>query len=183
MLPLDLAVSRWMADHQDFSARRFFLTVTYLCTGPVFVALTMLTAAGLWLYRRRLESALFMGGIALTGGAVHILKILTVRVRPEGAALLHETGGSFPSGHAAFSLFFFGFLAYLLSRQVKGRPCRILICAAALLIAGVIGASRIYLNAHWVSDVLGGFVLAAAFLSLFTGFSGMRRDPEQGGER
>ncbi|MDE3016951.1 MAG: phosphatase PAP2 family protein [Pseudomonadota bacterium] len=173
-LPLDRSTSHLMAfNHgQEPYDWLFFLTVTYV--GEALAVLTLLIAAGLWFYRRRMESLLFIGGFGVTGVSIVILKFLTDRVRPAGASLLHETSTSFPSGHAALSLFFFGFLAYLLSRRVRKKRYGVLVFAAGLAIAGLIGASRIYLNVHWLSDVLGGFALAAAFLSLCIGFLEMQ---------
>jgi len=169
LLPLDQATSHWMTVNQEPYDRLFFLTITDLSEGGVLALLTIIIAAGLWFYHYRVESLLFFGGFGGVGVSVAILKFLTNRARPEGAILLHETSGAFPSGHAALSLFFFGFLAYLLSRRIKNKTYGIFVFVAGLSIASLIGTSRIYLNAHWVSDVLGGFTLAAAFLSLCIG--------------
>ncbi|MDE3017105.1 MAG: phosphatase PAP2 family protein [Pseudomonadota bacterium] len=174
LLPLDQATSHWMSVNQEPYDRLFFLTITDLSEGGVLAVLTLLITASLWFYRRRVESILFFGGFGVTGVSVAILKFMTDRVRPAGASLLHETSAAFPSGHAALSLFFFGFLAYLLSRRVQKKRYSVLVFAAGLSIAGLIGASRVYLNVHWLSDVLGGFALAAAFLSLCIGFLEMQ---------
>jgi membrane-associated phospholipid phosphatase len=172
LLPLDQAMSHLMAaNHQrEPYDWLFFHTVTDLAEGGVLAVLLLLTVAGLWFYRQRMEAVLLVGGFSVTGVSVTILKFVTDRIRPDGAALLHETTTSFPSGHSALSLFFFGFLAYLLSRKVQKRRYSMLVFAAGLSIAGLIGVSRVYLNVHWVSDVLGGFALSAAFLSLCVGF-------------
>lgn len=175
LLPLDQATSHWMSVNQEPYDRLFFLIITDLSEGGILAALTLLIAAGLWFYRRRLESIVFVGGFGVTGVSVYILKFLTDRARPAGASLLHETSGAFPSGHAALSFFFFGFLAYVLSRKVKKKSYSIFVFTAGLLMAGLIGVSRVYLNVHWVSDVLGGFALAAAFLSLCIGFLEMQK--------
>ena len=173
-LPFDQVASQWMADNQEPYDRLFFLTMTYAGEGETLALLTLLIGTSLWFYGRRLESILFIGGFSFTGITVFILKLLTDRVRPAMSSLLHETSAAFPSGHAALSLFFFGFLAYLLSRRFQKKRYAILVFAVGLAIAGVIGASRVYLNVHWLSDVLGGFALAAAFLSLCIGFLEMQ---------
>lgn len=171
LLPLDQATSHLMATNHEQEPYDwlFFLGITYMSEGGVLAVLTLLIAAGLWFYRYRSESILFVVGFGVTGVSVAILKFVTDRVRPTGASLLHETSGAFPSGHAALSLFFFGFLAYLLSRMVQKKRHSMLVFTAGLAIAGLIGTSRVYLNVHWVSDVFGGFALSAAFLSLCIG--------------
>lgn len=167
----DAHTSQLMADnylHETYDWR-FFMAITYLGNGAVLTAVTLLAAGLLRFYRRNIESILFLGGFAMTGISVILFKLMTDRLRPDGASLLQETSGAFPSGHAALSFYFFGFLGYLLSRRAKKKLHRFLIFAASLSLAGLIGISRIYLNVHWVSDVLAGFALAAAFLSLCIG--------------
>ena len=173
-LPLDQSMSHWMAANQEPYDRLFFMTMTYAGEGEVLVPLTLLITGVLWFYGRRLESVLFIGGIGSTAVAVFLLKLLTDRARPALSSLLHETSAAFPSGHAALSLFFFGFLSYLLSRRFQKKRYSLLIFAAGFAIAGLIGTSRIYLNVHWLSDVLGGFALAGAILSLCIGLLEMQ---------
>jgi membrane-associated phospholipid phosphatase len=176
-LPLDQVMNRLMATNhlQEPHDWLFFLGITRLAEGSVLAVLLFMAVASLWFYRRKVEAALLLAGFSITGLSVVLFKLLTDRVRPAGAALLNETSGAFPSGHAALSLFFFGFLGYLLSRQTKKKLYSSLVFAAGLSIAGLIGISRVYLNVHWVSDVLAGFALAAAFLSLCIGFMEIRK--------
>jgi membrane-associated phospholipid phosphatase len=75
--------------------------------------------------------------------------------------------GSFPSGHAMRSAFFFVFLAALVgaSRPLRnriGKPGVRIIQVACVLLALAFGLSRIYLGYHWPSDVLAGFILGAS---------------------
>ncbi len=169
LLPLDRMTSRWMALNQEPYDRIFFLTMTYVGEGEALAVLVLIIAAILWFYRRRVEGVLFAGGFGFLTVSVYLLKFLTGRSRP-AVASIHEASASFPSGHAALSLFFFGFLAYLLAREVNKKNRSLLIFTAGLLISGLIGASRVYLNVHWVSDVFGGFALGAAVLSFCIGF-------------
>lgn len=145
---------------------RFFLAITYLGNSVVLTGLTLLLAGLFWFYHHKPESVLFLGGFVMTSVSVILFKLLTERIRPDGASLLNETSGAFPSGHAALAFYFYGFLGYALSRKVTKRSRGILIFAGGLSLAALIGISRIYLNVHWVSDVLAGFALAAAVLSL-----------------
>ncbi len=169
LLPLDLMTSRWMALNQEPYDRMFFLTMTYVGEGEALAVLALIAAAILWFYRRKMESKLIFGGFGFLTASVFLIKFLTGRPRPVMASI-QETSASFPSAHAALSLFFFGFLAYLLAREVNKKYLSLLIFSAGLLIAGLIGASRVYLNVHWVSDVFGGFALGAAVLSFCIGF-------------
>jgi undecaprenyl-diphosphatase len=80
-----------------------------------------------------------------------------------------ETNESFPSGHAMGSLVGYGMLAYALFLDIRCRWCRAAILASVAMLVPAIGLSRIYLRAHWLSDVLAGFAIGAAWLSLWLG--------------
>lgn len=90
------------------------------------------------------------------------------RVRPDFIAGGVASPGfhSFPSGHTAMSTFTYGFLAYLWARST---PCvgeRLLAFTLALAWIVLISVGRLRLGAHWPSDMIGGFVVAAAWLAV-----------------
>jgi len=73
---------------------------------------------------------------------------------------------SFPSGHAMAGIIFYGLLVYLLSKSLFPRFFKILLSFILLLFSIVIGFSRIYLRAHYPSDVMAGFCMGTAWLIL-----------------
>lgn len=97
-----------------------------------------------------------------------ILKNILKRPRPEGYNLINETGFSFPSGHSMASMAFYGFLIYLIYKNIENKYIKwtLIIFLGILIIA--IGASRIYLGVHYTSDVLAGFLVSLAYLILYT---------------
>lgn len=79
-------------------------------------------------------------------------------------ALIVMTAATFAlRGHVLFFVIFFGFLAYLAWIHFAGRVRVILIATCAALIV-LIGPSRIFLGAHWASDVAGGYIIGALWL-------------------
>jgi len=99
-----------------------------------------------------------------TAGSGHVIKQFVQRSRPFGGhGFIAETGFSFPSGHAAGSMVFFGLLAYLLLRQWPPPRHRDTVAAAVALVT-VIGLSRVMVQAHYLSDVLAGYALGAFWL-------------------
>ena len=95
------------------------------------------------------------------------LKLIVGRPRPTPdlvRVFQDEPGNSFPSGHAFFAIVFWGLLAYLALTRLQRRSRRVLVFSGSLAMILLIGASRVYLGAHWPSDVLGGYVLGALFL-------------------
>jgi undecaprenyl-diphosphatase len=99
------------------------------------------------------------------------LKRLIHCPRPEPFVGKDPSSYSFPSGHALYSLCFYGVLASVLTAHTPERTARIAIwLAAAVLVAGI-GLSRVYLGVHYPSDVIAGYLGAAFVLSAVFAFS------------
>ena len=97
----------------------------------------------------------------LSGWALNILlKEMMQRVRPHGISSKLTDAGfySFPSGHAMLALLVFGFGSYLLAQTVHHGGARRAIVAIGVIITLLVGLSRIYLGAHWPTDVLGALL-------------------------
>lgn len=139
-----------------------FISITQFGNGWVLVALGLFL--GLILFRfNRLVARVLVLGLVATGLLAHFGKILIGRGRPP-VGLLDEPGFSFPSGHAAGSLFLYGFLTFLAWRYLKKPLWRrvVLIILPALIL--LIGFSRLYLGVHFLSDVIGGYILGSITL-------------------
>jgi len=81
---------------------------------------------------------------------------------------------SFPSGHALFSFCFYGVLAGLLVDRIRSRMARTLIWIASSALIAAIGLSRIYLGVHYPTDVVGGYLTAAIWVSSMITFDRLR---------
>ena len=93
-----------------------------------------------------------------------LIKSIIKRPRP-ALCLIHAQGFSFPSGHATIAIIFFSFLIYTIRDRIKTRALRYLFIAENIIAFSLIGFSRIYLGAHWVSDVIAGFSLGLFLLT------------------
>ena len=104
-----------------------------------------------------------------------VLKIVINRPRPPDdlvSVWRHFDGLGFPSGHAFSAVVLFGLLYYLLPILVPWKAAAYLIRASLILLILLIGISRVYLGAHWPSDVLAGLLYGTIMLTLLIGFHG-----------
>jgi undecaprenyl-diphosphatase len=150
---------------QHYIVRQFFLFLTRAGSMDVIIAIGVTIAIG-FLWNRRIYLALFWL-LALSGGCLLDagLKLVYLRERPPFRDLaVLETTKSFPSGHAMGSVFTYGLLAFLLGLRLGRRWQRLALYIFSTLLILAIGFSRLYLGAHYLSDVLGGYILGAAWL-------------------
>ncbi|WP_432533567.1 phosphatase PAP2 family protein [Kineococcus arenarius] len=115
--------------------------------------------------RRDALCALVAGVVAAL--ASPLLKLLVGRVRPAlEAGLTGSDGGSFPSGHAfASGTVVLGALV-LLAPPARSAGRLVLRAGAGALVLLLIGVDRVWLGAHWPTDVLGGWLMAAVLVCL-----------------
>jgi undecaprenyl-diphosphatase len=117
---------------------------------------------------KRRRAAVVFAAAALGAEALdQIMKLVFHRPRPEPFfGYASPVTQSFPSGHAMVSCCFFGVLAAILAARERSRTRRVAIFAAAALLAGLIGFSRVYLGFHYPTDVLAGYAAAVVWLAL-----------------
>ena len=101
----------------------------------------------------------------------NILKLIVRRARPTGFRLVEETGYSFPSGHSMVSMAFYGYLIYMIYKNVKNKKLRWTLMTGFGLLIFMIGMSRIYLGVHYTSDVFAGFVFSLGYLVVYIKFT------------
>jgi membrane-associated phospholipid phosphatase len=164
IVDLDARLFHFLQTQRTPSLDRFMIAMTGLgdqnVVMPVALAgLVALTALQRW------RAAVYLL-IAIAGAAVFVvlIKKLIHRARPisvyDGIVQY-----SFPSGHACMSIVLYGFLAFLLAYGAP-RMWRRSVAFGALVMIGFIAFSRIYLGAHWLSDVLAGLSFGAGWVGL-----------------
>jgi membrane-associated phospholipid phosphatase len=141
--------------------------LTWLGSSIVLWPVVIVAGLGLWRWRRRWRPAV-LPALALAGAWAGglLIKGLVARPRPPSTYWLAAVHGqSYPSQHAAQALATWGMLAFTLmpGRRVRTRA---LLMLGAAAIALVVGLTRLYLAAHWLTDVLGGWALAGVWDSL-----------------
>ena len=140
------------------------VTITEL--GSTYVTVAVVAVVSIWfaVMRRWRTLAYWIGASAFAAILVLVLKTGFSRVRPETPYAAVDPF-SFPSGHAALTIVVYGFLAFLVAHGKPGWQ-KIAVALPAAGIAVLIAFSRLYLGAHWFSDVAASVGLGLAWIGL-----------------
>jgi undecaprenyl-diphosphatase len=161
---VDLGLHEFRETHPG--VRSLFLGITQLGSVPAMTIVGLGVALWLLMQRRHLLPLVCL--ITLAGGGLLDagLKLVFERDRPpfRDPAVV-ETTKSFPSGHSVGSAVGYGFLAYVGVRSLRSLWARVTLVAALAVLVALIGFSRIFLGAHYLSDVLGGYAVGGAWLA------------------
>jgi membrane-associated phospholipid phosphatase len=140
--------------------------ISYALSGWRTPVIVLAGAISLWFTLGKLEG-IFVIISGLTAFINDPLKAIIGRPRPTAEMVTlfaTEPDNAFPSGHTIYTVLVFGMLTYLVATaQQKSRLKRIIISGFLLLIF-LVGASRIYLGVHWLSDIIGGLLIGSVLL-------------------
>ena len=138
--------------------------LTSLGSPTVLALITIAVICYLWIDGKRAVAAFVV--VAIAGGAVlsTLLKLGFARPRPELVShLVSVDSFSFPSGHATMATVTYLTLGVLLARVQKRRRIKIYLISVALILAILIGLTRIFLGVHWPTDVIAGWCIGTAW--------------------
>ncbi len=158
--PGDKAITRELQKRKSPFFRGFMLGVSEIGFPKLATPLSFGIAGIFWALRFRLE-AIFLLLASSTYSLNTLVKRLIKRPRPtqELATVVRVINEpSFPSGHVMHYTNFFGMLIYLLATNWRSGRLRNWLIAICTSLIALIGPSRIYLGAHWPSDVMAGYV-------------------------
>jgi undecaprenyl-diphosphatase len=166
--PGEPRIDRWAED----AANRLHMTalvdvmkvVTDLGSLPAAIVAVVLTAGWALTRRRYIEAGALVLGLALSYVGVHVAKAAYDRMRPS-RPLVDTALSSFPSGHACYAVTLVA-CATVLVRGGVGWAGRVAAVTVSVILVALVAISRVYLRAHFLTDVLGGVALGIAIWSL-----------------
>jgi membrane-associated phospholipid phosphatase len=176
---LDHAVARWGHVHATGASTTGLRLVTDLASTPGAAVIVVLVAAVEW---RRLRSRWLVPflAVAVLGDSLitNAIKHLAGRARPTFDPSAAALGPSFPSGHSSTAAAMFAAIALVATRRRSPRA-RVLAAAVAVALAVAVASSRVLLDLHWTSDVIGGLAVGWGwFAACAIAFGGHLLRPE-----
>ena len=158
---LDLLVYNYIISFKSDILTNIFMVITYMGSTPFIMVLNIIV---LMLILKIKKDYLYLLPINSLLSIIfnNIFKIIFKRIRPSILVLLPESGYSYPSGHTMISVLFYGTLIILVSSSnIKYKK---LIKLFLMLIILLISISRVYLGVHYITDVIGGYLLATSII-------------------
>jgi len=165
--PGDVAISSWLQGIDPTFFSPIMQAASYISSLIPAIIIVALVTGGLWASGRKLEP-IFVASLASSAALLNwLLKLLVSRPRPTAKLVQvvgSNSGFSFPSGHFAYAIAFYGFLFYLTPRLIKQPAARRSLQSLLILLILFTGTSRVYLGTHWPSDILGSLLLSGLLL-------------------
>ncbi len=176
----DVWLANWFHSHKESGWTPLMLFITHWHQQAGILAMALLL--GLVLRARQASYWLLALALSVPGGMLLnvLLKYTFQRARPSfDEPLVTLATYSFPSGHASGATLFYGFAAAYLVCSVRSNGARLLVMLAAATMVVLVALSRVYLGAHYLSDVLAGIAFGSAWLAVcVTAISTFRRRRE-----
>ena len=129
---------------------------------PIYMILfSLIISVDIYFKKSKSKGIFLASTIIATGIIIKLLKEIFQRARPLNS-LIQDSGFSFPSGHVTVAIVFFGLIVYLF----VDKKYKITATIITILIALLFGFTRIYLQIHWLTDIIGGFFIGGIILML-----------------
>lgn len=164
---LDINIINLIGSTRSETLNSFMTFITNFASIEFVAVVTFLISVIFILYKKWDYLIVLILSMIVGNGFIYAIKNIVERERPNILThLVEENSHSFPSGHSFIIVFFYGLLCYFLCRFSDRKITKFMAIALFIMIALIIGFSRIYLGVHFPSDVLAGYLFGAFWLAL-----------------
>lgn len=161
----DQSVFSFLGNYVNERNNDLMLFFTFLGTHKFLIPANLTLIAYFLFIKKHRWYSIKVPAIALTSlGLMFGLKYLFGRPRPDVPLIFHAEGLSFPSGHALFSISFYGLLIYIIYKMVEVQWLKWVLIILLFILSMIIGFSRVYLRVHYATDVIAGFCVGFLWL-------------------
>jgi membrane-associated phospholipid phosphatase len=168
---IDSGVGLYFLHHYNALLAQFLRYCTGLGSRLFLVIAYPLLFCFLYFLKNEKKLALEVIAIALGGYVIiGVLKEIFHRARPLDPMIAAMNTYSFPSGHTATASIFFGILVYCSYGLVRRNTLRQILIVLFILMAGLVGLSRVYLREHFATDVLAAYCISYLYLVITLSF-------------
>lgn len=163
---IDGAVYNFVMRYASEMTTRSMHVITFFGSTKFIVGLCVIIFFVL-LFKKKKMNAFSTAALLIISTVTNtVIKLTVQRARPEYITVI-EHSYSYPSGHTMASCTLYGFMIYLLLKSNISKKYKILYSGVLGLLIFLVGLSRIYLGAHFFSDVFGGILLSTSLLLIF----------------
>ncbi|HFH9837496.1 TPA: phosphatase PAP2 family protein [Streptococcus suis] len=156
-------------------ATTFWTSITVLGNTVVILGICLVLAFLFYRKQWKAEAYFILASFVTMGVASTALKYVYQRPRPSIEWLIDTIGYSFPSWHTASTMMVAGVIVIIVNQRIKSLLVKRLIQIVLILIAVLVAVSRIYIGVHYPTDIIGGWLLALAFLLLLFPYYDQKR--------
>lgn len=164
---IDESVYKFITSNMNDTTTNIYKVITFFGSTIFMVGLCVLLLVLFIILKKNIYGYIISGTLIFSTIMNNVIKVIIRRERPI-YMLVKETTFSFPSGHTMASVSMYGILIYLINKSNTNKKLKIILSIILGMIPLMVATSRIYLGAHYFSDILGAIMLATIVLLIST---------------
>ena len=164
---IDEIVYKFITSNMNDTTTNIYKVITFFGSTICMVGLCVLLLVLFIIIKKNIYGYIISGTLIFSTIMNNVIKVIIRRERPI-YMIVRETTFSFPSGHTMASVSMYGILIYLINKSNMNKKLKIILSIILGMIPLMVATSRIYLGAHYFSDILGAIMLATIVLLIST---------------
>lgn len=164
---IDESVYKFITSNMNDTTTNIYKVITFFGSTIFMVGLCVLLLVLFIILKKNIYGYIISGTLIFSTIMNNVIKVIIRRERPI-YMIVKETTFSFPSGHTMASVSMYGILIYLINKSNMNKKLKIILSIILGMIPFMVATSRIYLGAHYFSDILGAIMLATIVLLIST---------------